>query len=178
MLLKAVVLSGFPATALHQSVNMTKLESAERIKAECIRQGLSLADQIAYVLATADWETAHTLMPVEEAYWMDDAYRDSLHYAPYFGRGLVQLTWEENYAKYTDILGVDLVNVPDLALDYDNALFILVHGFIYGTFTGAKITDYIGEGYTDYVGARRCINGTDCATEIAQAAENIDHLIY
>ncbi len=157
---------------------MTKQESADRIKDECIRQGLVLEDQIAYVLATADWETNHTLMPVTEAYWMDQEYRDNLSYSPYYGRGLVQLTWEENYYKYQDLLEIPMVDNPDLALDYDTALFVLVHGFITGTFTGACITDYIYDGYTDYYNARRCINGTDSASEIATTAENIDHLVY
>ncbi len=154
------------------------MESAARIKEECILQGLVLEDQIAYVIATADWETAHTLMPVEEAYWMSQDYRDSLSYAPYYGRGLVQLTWEENYSKYSHILDINMVDNPQYALDYDTALFILVHGFINGTFTGAKITDYINENGTDYYNARRCINGTDCANDIAITAENIDDLIY
>lgn len=157
---------------------MTKLESAERIKAECIKQGLVLETQIAYVIATADWETAHTLMPVEEAYWLDQSYRDNLRYAPWYGRGLIQLTWEENYKKYSNILDRDMINNPNIALEYDVSLFVLVHGFINGTFTGAKITTYIGEGYTDYYNARRCINGIDKANEIAAIAENIDHLIY
>ena len=157
---------------------MTKSESAENIREECIIQGLVLEDQIAYVIATADWETNHTLQPVVEAYWMDQEYRDNLSYSPYYGRGMVQLTWEENYIKYEDILGIPLRAEPDLALQYDTALFILVHGFINGVFTGAKISDYIGEGYTDYYNARRCINGTDKANEIAAIAENIDHLIY
>ncbi len=157
---------------------MTKTESAEHIRAECIRQGLVLEDQIAYVIATADWETNHTLMPVTEAYWMDQEYRDNLSYAPYYGRGLVQLTWEDNYAKYEELLGIPMVAEPDLALDYATALYVLVHGFINGVFTGAKITDYINENGTDYYNARRCINGTDAASEIAQTAEHIDHLIY
>ncbi len=157
---------------------MTKRESAEHIKNECIEQGLVLEDQIAYVIATADWETNHTLMPVVEAYWMDQEYRDSLSYAPYYGRGLVQLTWEENYMKYEELLGIPLRADPDLALDYKTALFVLVHGFINGVFTGAKITDYINENGTDYYNARRCINGTDAASEIATTAEHIDHLIY
>ncbi len=157
---------------------MTKLESAEQIGEECIRQGLILEDQIAYVIATADWETNHTLLPVVEAYWMNQEYRDDLNYAPYYGRGLVQLTWEENYKKYEDLLQIPLVDDPDLALQYDTALFILVHGFINGTFTGACITDYINEDNTDYYNARRCINGTDSANEIAATAEAIDQLIY
>ena len=157
---------------------MTKEESAQNIKNECIKQQLDQDEQIAYIIATADWETAHTLQPVVEAYWMDQDYRDNLRYAPYYGRGLVQLTWEDNYRKYGDILGIPLVENPDLALDYNIALFILVHGFKYGTFTGAKIEDYINDEKVDYYNARRCINGTDAANEIAETAEYLDNLIY
>lgn len=42
----------------------------------------------------------------------------------YRGRGLVQLTGKENYKKYGDMIGVDLVNNPDLANDPDIALKI------------------------------------------------------
>jgi hypothetical protein len=51
------------------------------------------------------------------------------------------------------------------------ALFALVHGFKTGTFTGRKITDFINKSATDFLGARRCINGTDKAHEIAALAE-------
>jgi len=54
----------------------------------------------------------------------------------------------------------------------DIALFVLVHGFKTGTFTGRKITDYINNFETDFINARRCINGTDRAHEIADLAEN------
>ena len=40
-----------------------------------------------------------------------------LLYNGYYGRGPIQLTWERNYAKYGDLLGVDLVGDPDLLLD-------------------------------------------------------------
>ncbi|MGR9074244.1 MAG: glycoside hydrolase family 19 protein, partial [Gammaproteobacteria bacterium] len=95
-----------------------------------------------------------------------------LRYFPYYGRGYVQLTWEKNYEKYSRILDVDLVSEPDRALNADIALFVLVHGFKTGVFTGRKITDYIDENSTDFVNARRCINGRDHANDIAQIAEN------
>jgi hypothetical protein len=148
------------------------------IKAECQKQGLSLATQTAYVLATADWETGSTFKPVREAFYISEdfdtaeAWRKAhLGYYPYYGRGYVQLTWEDNYHKYSKILGVDLVSEPDKALEPGTALFILVHGFKTGTFTGKKITDFINEEETDFYNARRCINRLDRAGTIAQLAE-------
>jgi putative chitinase len=39
-----------------------------------------------------------------------------LLYAGKHGRGLTQLTWEENYEKYSEYCGVDCVSNPDLLL--------------------------------------------------------------
>lgn len=44
----------------------------------------------------------------------------------YRGRGYVQITGRANYDSYGKIIGVDLVNNPDLALDPDIAAKILV----------------------------------------------------
>lgn len=144
----------------------------EAIKWECKAQEIGLKTQIAYVLATTEWETARTFKPVREAFWLDEDWRrENLRYFPYYGRGYVQLTWENNYKKYSDILGVDMVANADLAMDENIALFVLVHGFKTGTFTGRKITDYINVQKTDFIGARRCINGTDKAEEIARLAQ-------
>jgi uncharacterized protein (TIGR02594 family) len=151
----------------------TKEGTIAAIKAECKKQGLDLPAQIAYVLATTEWETGHTFQPVREAYWHDEEWRrrNLSRYYPFYGRGYVQLTWEDNYRKYSEILGIDLVNNPDLAMEPQNALFILVHGFKTGAFTGKKIADYIDAAETDFINARRCINALDKAEEIAAIAE-------
>lgn len=142
---------------------------------ECKKQGLGLRNQIAYVLATTQHETANSFQPVKEAYYLRDkaeAYRKTLKYYPYYGRGYVQLTWKNNYETYGHLIGIDLVNNPDLALQPEVALFVLVHGFKVGAFTGRPITNYIDASHTDFVNARRCINGVDRAQQIAELATN------
>jgi len=151
----------------------TKEGTMAAIKAECQKQGIGLPPQIAYVLATTEWETAHTFKPVREAFWKDEEWRQrNLRYYPYYGRGYVQLTWVDNYRKYSNILNIDLVKKPDLAMEPQTAMFILVHGFKTGAFTGKKITDYINEGKTDFINARRCINRLDKTEEIADIAKD------
>lgn len=145
----------------------TRAGTVSAIEAECIRQGLTLPAQIAYVLATVEHETNNTFKPVREAYWMPEWYRKRFRYYPYYGRGYVQLTWEYNYRFYGDLLGIDLLGNPDLAMNPEIACFVLVHGFRTGSFTGKKITDYINATKVDMVGARRCINGKDKAQKIA-----------
>jgi peptidoglycan hydrolase-like protein with peptidoglycan-binding domain len=82
------------------------------------KHGLTLQTQIAYVMATVQHEVAGTYKPIKE---FGGASRP---YAPYFGRGYVQLTHKTNYQKYTDILDIDLVSNPDKVLDPQIALFI------------------------------------------------------
>jgi hypothetical protein len=116
---------------------------------------------LAYMLATTFHETARTMQPIAE-YGGTKA-----RYAPYYGRGFVQLTWKENYQKASDLLGIDLVKNPDLAMLPKNAATIMFDGMINGWFTGHKLADYIKGTLCDYVNARRIINGTDRAVEIA-----------
>ncbi|SFV50607.1 Carboxypeptidase [hydrothermal vent metagenome] len=152
----------------------TKEGTKEAIIWECRSQGLGLDTQIAYVIATAMWETAFTLKPVKEAFWKSEGWRKrNLRYYPYYGRGFVQLTWRRNYKKYSKIIGINMVSNPDIAMYPDIALFILVHGFKNGTFAGKKLSRYINNSKTDYLNARRCINGKDKAKKIAKLADKI-----
>lgn len=151
----------------------TREGTIEAISAQCRDHGIGLDTQIAYVLATTQWETNQTFQPVREAYWLSEAWRKkNLRYYPYYGRGYVQLTWKNNYEKYSHMLGVDLVGDPDKAMKPGIALFVLVHGFKTGAFTGRKISDYINSHQADFIGARRCINGTDKAHAIADLAKS------
>jgi predicted chitinase len=144
---------------------------ARLILAECKKHGL-LRNQAAYVLATAQWETAHTMKPVRE--YGGEKYLRSKKYYPYVGMGYVQLTWKTNYERASRELGVDFVKNPKLLLEAKYAAPILVIGMKEGWFTGKKLADYITLQRSDFTGARRIVNGTDKATQIAALAKKYD----
>lgn len=142
--------------------------------AEAKRYGC-LRNQLAYILATARWETAQTMKPVVEAYWLSEQWRaKNLRYYPWHGRGYVQLTWKSNYMKAGKKLRMDLTTDPDVVLRPEIAAKILVTGSMEGWFTGKCIPDFITLQRSDFVGARRVINGTDKAQTIARLAEKYD----
>ena len=96
----------------------------------------------------------------------------------FYGRGYVQLTWYDNYQRATHELNqnlpetehIDLIAQPDLALNNDISAQIIVLGMKQGWFTGKKMADYINDQRTDFVSARRIVNGTDKADQIARYA--------
>jgi hypothetical protein len=136
-----------------------------------------LRNQVAYLLATSAWETAHTMKPVREAFWLTENWRKAnLRYYPWYGRGFVQLTWETNYKRADTELGLNgaLITNPELALDGEIAAKIAIKGMVEGWFTGKKLSNYITLQKSDFVGARRIINGTDRASEIATLARDYD----
>lgn len=121
-----------------------------------------MSDQeLAYVLATITHETAFTMQPISEM--GSQAYLKAKPYYPWIGRGLVQITWRNNYLKFG-------ISDPAKALEWPTALDITFRGMILGMFTGKKLADYITPTKYDYVGARRIINGTDRAKLVAHYA--------
>lgn len=139
---------------------------------ECNSYGCSTY-QTAYILATGKWETAHTMKPVQEAYWLSDKWRqENLRYYPWHGRGYVQLTWERNYKFAGEKLGLDLTSDPTIVMKPDVAAKILVRGMMEGWFTSRKLVDYVSDNSVDFVNARRVVNGTDKAQEIADLAKD------
>lgn len=137
------------------------------------RQELTDLRWLAYMLATDKHETNATMQAVREAYWLDEEWRKThLRYWPYYGRGVVQLTWETNYRKMEQFLQIPLVANPDLALDLDNAIKIMFEGMLrdetgVGDFTGMSLDMFFNDTTNDPLGARKIINGTDKAALLA-----------
>lgn len=140
---------------------------------------------LAYMLATTWHETATTMQPIEEfgrgktkdygrKLKMGGGSGKRIPYDKpdklYYGRGFVQLTWYENYEKAGQKLGVDFLNYPELVMNLDYATDILKLGMLEGWFTGKKLSDYFGI-KTDWINARRIINGMDKAKLIASYAK-------
>lgn len=127
--------------------------------------------EAAYALATVHIECATTFQPIKE--YGSIAYLKSKKYYPYIGYGYVQLTWKDNYKRVGDLLGGNLVDHPEKALDPHVAASILTGGMLHGWFTGVgfrrkrEVAKYDLEKYTK---ARSIINGTDRALEIAKLA--------
>lgn len=149
---------------------------------EASKRGL-LRNQLAYVLATAYWESGRTMKPVKEAYYLAGRIKDlegwrkrNLRYFPHYGRGFVQLTWDYNYKKADIKLGLKGTLIKDLdrALEPEIAKQTLIVGMIEGWFTGKKLSDYVTLKKSDFLEARRIINGKDKASDIAKLAEEYD----
>ncbi|WP_257011665.1 glycoside hydrolase family 19 protein [Psychrobacter sp. JB193] len=144
---------------------------------------------IAYMLATAWHETAHTMLPIAEygkgrgrKYGsnvdIDGSRYEGLPHI-YYGRGYVQLTWLSNYVKMGKLLNIDLVNNPDLAMQPKHAADIMIAGMLGGLFTGLSLSRCITYGlYFEFIQARKIINGTDKDDAIADYAVNfLDSLV-
>ena len=142
--------------------------------------------EIAYALATAEHETAGWLQPIREGGTrvgpalteqqalaairaamakgvIKQNYITPVQGQYYYGRGLVQITWIDNYRKYANLLGIPLVAQPDLALRWDVALRIMFDGIRYGRFRKVRLADYIPDGVAPtakmFADARNVVNG-------------------
>ena len=151
--------------------------------------------ELAYCLATAFLETAHTMLPIKE--YGGEAYFKRMYDpqgerpataktlgntapgdgAKFAGRGYVQLTGRANYRRATGELQnrgyldrtLDLTVTPDMAMTPDLAAAIMFLGMSEGWFTGKKLEHYFGSGKLgDPVNARRIINGLDRAADVAR----------
>lgn len=143
---------------------------------------------LAYILATDQHESASTMQPIpeyggkERLRRMYDITGDRPEKARELGNvnagdgaiytgGKIQLTGRRNFRTMGQRLGIDLEGNPSLIYDLNVSTAVLIVGMSEGLFTGKHLGDYTDlSGNLDFVKARRIVNGTDKAEEIAALA--------
>jgi hypothetical protein len=122
---------------------------------------------LAYCLSTTKHETASTMQPIEE-YGKGEGQPygeiDPETKQQYYGRGFVQLTWRENYARATEELELDDSNDlewhAERALDPVIAAQVMFEGMSEGWFrSGHTLGRYFSATADDSFNAREIING-------------------
>lgn len=158
------------------SLTTSQVQALNFLVEECDKAGMTYPET-AYSLATVYHETGipikgkgviRTMQPIKEG--GSPAYLRAKPYWPYIGYGYVQLTWPNNYKRIGKLIGIDLLNKPERALEPKVAATILTQGMLNGWFTGVgfrrkrPVSRY---NKAQYIAARNIINGTDKAELIA-----------
>jgi putative chitinase len=142
----------------------------------------------AYILATVYHETAATMSPLSEygkgkgrIYGRPVSYTiNGIRYVNvFYGRGYVQLTWFNNYLRMAKRLNDwHIVTHPETTKEPETAYKILSVGMFEGMFAkGQTLNRHINGTKTDYVNARRIVNGVDKANLIAGYARKFEKII-
>ncbi|PZP65762.1 MAG: hypothetical protein DI604_23515 [Delftia acidovorans] len=173
-----------------------QVKGMEPLIDECVKH-VEDVRQAAYILGGVYHETGRRMVPVREGFATSDAGARAAvaklakkrgaasavaKYANvagpygqvYYGRGRIQITWLENYERLQKRFGRAFVRQPDLLLDSAVDAEVAVIGHLEGIWTGKKLSDYITGSKADYYGARRVVNGTDKAAEIAVYAKSFE----
>lgn len=140
----------------------------------------------AYMMATVKHECADKWQPIEEyGRGVGKPYgkkvkvkgADGKEYLiAYYGRGYVQLTWNEVYERMSRALGLgdELLIRPERAMEPEISYSIMSYGMRKGFFTGKKLADFIHDEVCDYKNARKIINGLDKWALIKEYAEKFE----
>lgn len=140
-----------------------------------------------YALATCYHECAGRWQPIEEF----DKGKGRPYGKPagpygliYYGRGLVQATWLENYETLTAAWNkehparpVDFVKNPELLLVMEYSFWAMSYGMRIGAYTGVGLKKYFNDKVTDPKNARRIINGMDKAELIAGYYDKFERIL-
>ena len=171
MIDRAVFFPRVRATVFHGTMTQSQVDGLNSLLDALA--GIADPRWLAYMLATAYHETASTMQPIAEyGCGRGRAYGEPVNGRTYYGRGYVQLTWLNNYEDMSEVTGVDLVSDPDRALEPAIAAQIMSYGMVNGSFTGKTLADYLTPKTTDFVNARRIINGLDRAALVGSYAHN------
>jgi len=167
-------------------ISQSQFEGIEALLNECNTQDVTDKRQIAYILATAFHEVAGTMQPIAEfgkgknrtyghkVWHSGKTYNDVDHI--YYGRGHTQNTWRENYVMLTKAAKKqgrdwDFENNPDLLLQIEPSAWATVYAMKAGSYTGVSLSKYFKDNQTEWVKARKIINGLDKAELIAGYAK-------
>ena len=155
--------------ALTHADNFSKYGKA--ILKEIQDAGITDPGHIAYVLTTSSLESQHKPQKEWKAPENSRVWQTAQRFywpSGYYGRGFVQLTLEDNYRKWGNILKIPLLEKPDLALQPDIAARILAVGLRDGLFTGRKLSDYGTGASFDVGGARDIVNPGEGTSKLGQ----------
>ncbi|MBV5262022.1 hypothetical protein FLX56_26850 [Synechococcus moorigangaii CMS01] len=138
----------------------------------CQRCGIIELTQVAYILAIACHEGAfgENLTPAAALGDALESRRDLGNIQPgdglrYQGRGFVKIVGRLHYTRWSDRLGVNLVDHPAFAAEPHLAAIILVLGMRDGSFTGRKLDDYLKGDRQDFYHAHRVVADLGPQTE-------------
>lgn len=150
-------------------------------------KNLNSINHLSYLLATAKIESDYSLERWESDYvcgkagvkYKDKPCQSAINYycstkggkqdycsgkpkdkrgLPYFGRGLIQITWKENYKKYGDKIGVNLVDEPENIFIPENSYNVAVAFLTTKKGNSNKSTfDWVDDG--NLTQARKSVNG-------------------
>jgi len=168
-------------------ISESQFAGMEAVLQECAKQGVTDRRQIAYIFGTIYHEVRRTMQPIEEdgrgksrtyghkVWRTGKVYNDVDHI--YFGRGLVQVTWRDNYVMLTKAAKKagydwDFENNPELLLQTAPSTWAAVYGMRTGSFTGVGLSRYFNDKTIDFINARKIINGKDCAELIAEYSKS------
>lgn len=150
--------------------SLTPQQSVDLIVRTALEYGISDQRQIAYMLASAQHDSDQFRTAREYGGPRQAIVRGYGGGRNYFDRGYVQVTHDHRYAAMDRALelGGGVIANPDVvATDPHIGAQSLVVGMMRGLFTGKSLHSYVGGQQSDYVNARRTVNGTDKAALIA-----------
>ncbi|MDI9355378.1 MAG: hypothetical protein QM532_04440 [Cyanobium sp. MAG06] len=113
-----------------------------------LRKNINMDNVMVSVMATIRVESGRPFLGVKELGG------ETQRYAPYFGRGYIQLTWDYNYKLFSQLIFRDdrMFENPDLALNEETSIEIVVLYFIMANLLGFATME-------DDEAVRRGVNG-------------------
>lgn len=161
------------------SMSNGQMQGCSALMDEFEKRKLTDKRLLACMLGTAYLECDRTMQPISE-YGRGAGRPYGVPAGPwnliYYGRGLVQLTWYDNYLRLGRAIGVNLAQFPERALELAVAVAVMFEGMLdantnVGDFTGVSLEDYFKPGvdasHSAWQNSRRVINGMDRADEYA-----------